>query len=392
MNLNLDKSRWTRVKFGEVVFNVNSTVKDAEAAGLDRVIAMEHLDPGELRIQRWGNVGDGTTFTRRVKPGQTLFGKRRAYQRKVAYAEFDAICSGDILTFQANEAQMLPEFLPFLVQSDGFFAHALGTSAGSLSPRTNWTDLSNFEFDLPPLDEQKRLADLLWTMDAHRGAEERKSHLLSEVINRYCVEVYEHSLQRFPSTAFDQVGELLMGRQKAPKYMTGIGSKPYLRVANVGVLQLSLGEVEKMDFSEREIARFRLLPGDVLLTEGDIVSAMNVGRPAIYNGELLECAFQNTLIRFRPHKGADSGYYLALFEGMRLSGVFAGAASTTTVTHLGLGRLSAVPLPAAPITYQKVIGDSLRELLNARESSNAAQTALSALRTTTSVDIFGGPQ
>lgn len=172
MSLNLDRSRWTRVKFGEVVFNVNSTVRDAEAAGLDRVIAMEHLDPGELRIQRWGNVEDGTTFTRQVKPGQTLFGKRRAYQRKVAYAEFDAICSGDILTFQANETHLLPEFLPFLVQSDGFFAHALGTSAGSLSPRTNWTDLSDFEFDLPPLDEQKRLAELLWTIEHHKSAVE----------------------------------------------------------------------------------------------------------------------------------------------------------------------------------------------------------------------------
>lgn len=169
MSLNLDKSQWTRVKFGEVVFNVNTSVRDAEAAGIDRVIAMEHLDPGELRIQRWGNVADGTTFTRLVKPGQTLFGKRRAYQRKVAYAEFEAICSGDILTFQANEARMLPEFLPFLVQSDGFFAHALGTSAGSLSPRTNWTDLSDFEFDLPPLDEQKRLADLLWAVERHRS-------------------------------------------------------------------------------------------------------------------------------------------------------------------------------------------------------------------------------
>ena len=170
MSLNLDKSRWTRVKFGEVVFNVNSTVRDAEAAGIDRVIAMDHLDPGELRIQRWGPVEDGTTFTRRVRPGQTLFGKRRAYQRKVAYAEFDAICSGDILTFQANEEHMLPEFLPFLVQSEGFFAHALGTSAGSLSPRTNWSDLSDFEFDLPPLDEQKRLAELMWAINKQIGA------------------------------------------------------------------------------------------------------------------------------------------------------------------------------------------------------------------------------
>lgn len=170
MSLNLDKSAWKRVTFGDVVRNLNITVKDPDAEGIERVIAMEHLDPGELKISRWGSIEDGTTFTRRVKPGQTLFGKRRAYQRKAAYAEFDAITSGDILVFEADPDQLLPEFLPFLVQSDGFYNHALGTSAGSLSPRTNWRDLSNYEFDLPPLDEQQRLAELFWALERHGQA------------------------------------------------------------------------------------------------------------------------------------------------------------------------------------------------------------------------------
>lgn len=168
MSLDLDKSSWKHVSFGDVVRNVNVTLRDPDAAGIDRVIAMEHLDPGELKIQRWGSIEDGTTFTRRVKPGQTLFGKRRAYQRKVAYAEFDAICSGDILTFEADDTQLLPQFLPFLVQSSAFFDHALGTSAGSLSPRTNWRDLATYEFGLPPLDEQKRIAELLWAIERHK--------------------------------------------------------------------------------------------------------------------------------------------------------------------------------------------------------------------------------
>ena len=168
MNLGIDRSTWQRVTFGAVVRNVNETVKDAAAAAIDRVVAMEHMDPGELKIKRSGDAADGTTFTRRVRPKQTLFGKRRAYQRKVAYAEFDAICSGDIYTFEADETRMLGEFLPFLVQSDRFFDHALGTSAGSLSPRTNWRDLAGFEFALPPLHEQKRIADLLWAVERHQ--------------------------------------------------------------------------------------------------------------------------------------------------------------------------------------------------------------------------------
>jgi len=57
------------------------------------------------------------------------------------------------------------ELLPFIVQSDKFFDYAIKTSAGSLSPRTKFKDLAKYSFKLPPLDEQKRLADLLWSVD-----------------------------------------------------------------------------------------------------------------------------------------------------------------------------------------------------------------------------------
>ena len=159
-----NRKNWPRVRFDDVVENLNETCDPAEA-GLDRVIAMEHLEPGSLHIRAWGNVADGTTFTRRCRPGQLLFGKRRAYQRKVAVAEFDAVVSGDIYVLAPKGDRLLPELLPFLCLSERFFQHAVGTSAGSLSPRTNWSSLASFEFDLPPLDQQRRVAEILWAMD-----------------------------------------------------------------------------------------------------------------------------------------------------------------------------------------------------------------------------------
>lgn len=139
---------WSRVRFGDVVENVNETCQP-ETAGLERFIGLEHLEPGSLHIRVWGNVVDGTTFTRRCRPRQVLFGKRRAYQRKVAVAEFDAVVSGDIYVLAPKGDRLLPELLPFLCLSERFFQHAVGTSAGSLSPRTNWSSLASFEFDLP---------------------------------------------------------------------------------------------------------------------------------------------------------------------------------------------------------------------------------------------------
>jgi hypothetical protein len=85
------RTGWTKVRFGDVAGNLNETVRDPGASGIERFIGLEHLEPGSLHVRTWGHVADGTTFTRRCRPGQVLFGKRRAYQRKVAVAEFDAL-------------------------------------------------------------------------------------------------------------------------------------------------------------------------------------------------------------------------------------------------------------------------------------------------------------
>ena len=160
-----DRKEWKRARFGDVVDNLNETEKNPVATGIERFIGLEHLEPGSLHISTWGNVADGTTFTRRCRTGQVLFGKRRAYQRKVAVAEFDAVVSGDIYVFVPKNDRLLSELLPFLCMSERFFQHAVGTSAGSLSPRTNWSSLASFEFDLPPLDQQHRIAEILWAVD-----------------------------------------------------------------------------------------------------------------------------------------------------------------------------------------------------------------------------------
>lgn len=160
-----DRSNWQRVRFGDVVENLNETERDPRASGIERYIGLEHMVPGSLHIRTWGDTANGTTFTRRCRWGHVLFGKRRAYQRKVAVAEFDAVVSGDIYVFAPKNDRLLPELLPFLCTSERFFQYAVGTSAGSLSPRTNWKYLEQFEFNLPPIEQQRRIAEILWAID-----------------------------------------------------------------------------------------------------------------------------------------------------------------------------------------------------------------------------------
>ena len=156
------KPGWTRVAFGDVVRRSTERSSNPGAAGVDRYVGLEHLDPGELAIRRWGDVGGGTTFTSIFRPGHVLFGKRRAYLRKVAVPDFSGVCSGDIYVLESKDKDyLLPQLLQFICQTDAFLEHAIGTSAGSLSPRTNWQNLATYEFALPPLDEQRRIANVL---------------------------------------------------------------------------------------------------------------------------------------------------------------------------------------------------------------------------------------
>jgi type I restriction enzyme, S subunit len=177
---------WTRIAFGDVVRVSQERSSNPDHDGLERYVGLEHLEPGDLKIRRWGNIADGTTFTTVFRPGQVLFGKRRAYQRKVAVADFNGVCSGDIYVLEAKNTQLLSELLPFICQSDGFFEHAVGTSAGSLSPRTNWDSLASYEFAMPPLDDQRRLAKALHaleqSLEAARAAMNRGSILVHSIL------------------------------------------------------------------------------------------------------------------------------------------------------------------------------------------------------------------
>jgi type I restriction enzyme S subunit len=152
-----------RVRLGDVANESRSAVRGGKRDLA--VVGLEHLDSGNLMLRRWDTDGDNT-FTKIFRKEQMLFGRRRAYLKKAAVAPFDGICSGDITVIEAASDRLLPELLPFVIQNDRFFDFAVGKSAGSLSPRAKWEHLRQFEFTLPSLAEQKKLATLLWAVHA----------------------------------------------------------------------------------------------------------------------------------------------------------------------------------------------------------------------------------
>lgn len=153
----LSKENSIKTTLGGIANEIRENNKTPLENGIERFVGLEHIEPGNLTITGFGNVADGTTFTKTFKTGDVLFGRRRAYLKKAAHADFNGLCSGDITVLRANEEIMLSDLLPFYLSSDPVFEYAISNSAGSLSPRAKWRDLSKYELELPNKDIQKKI-------------------------------------------------------------------------------------------------------------------------------------------------------------------------------------------------------------------------------------------
>jgi restriction endonuclease S subunit len=158
------------LRFDEIALSIADRVDDPTSAGVTKYVGLEHLDPDSIEITRWGTPEDVSATKLRFYPGDVIYGRRRAYQKKLGVARFEGICSAHALVLRARSESCLPGFLPYFLHSDQFHNRALEISVGSLSPTINWSTLKLQVFKLPSLDEQERILELLSAVDAHAEA------------------------------------------------------------------------------------------------------------------------------------------------------------------------------------------------------------------------------
>lgn len=177
----------SKVLLGDVAVEHKETCKGSKDGY--PIVGLEHLIPEEITLTAWDEGGENT-FSKMFRKGNVLFGRRRAYLKKAAVAPFDGICSGDITVIEAKPDRILPELLPFIIQNDDLFDFAVGKSAGSLSPRVKWEHLKNYEFELPDMEKQKELAELLWAMDNTKKSYQKLIAATDELVKSQFIEMF----------------------------------------------------------------------------------------------------------------------------------------------------------------------------------------------------------
>ncbi len=179
--LNLDKGRWELTRFGDVAIQQKESV-DRDTTEITRYVKGEHMGSEDLHLREWGELKNeylGPAFIRKFGEGDILYGSRRTYLKKVVMAPFEGITANTTFVIQANAEEINPRLLPFVMLSEGFTEHSIRNSKGSVNPYINWKDIANYEFLLPPKDQQAKLAELLWAMDE---VVEKEIHILISLI------------------------------------------------------------------------------------------------------------------------------------------------------------------------------------------------------------------
>lgn len=395
MSLNLDKSTWKTVAFGDVIESVTDRVDDPSQAGVDRYVGLEHLDPGVMTVQRWDAPDKVEAQKLRFQPGDVIFGRRRAYQKKVALAEFEGICSAHALVLRARPDYVHPDFLPVFLSSDYFLDRAIGISVGSLSPTVNWRDLKIQEFDLPPLDEQKRIADLLWAIEAHRlrtldataASVEAKSLAL---VGRLARGVDQSGWTAELVTSVVISGPTNGKSARANDEERGVPTLSISAVRN-GVVRGG-DAVKYIDIDPASVAGFVLQDDDFLIVRGN-GNRQLTGRGGLVSGGLPEgCIYPDLLIRLRfdpsrmlPRFAAEqwnsASVHAALLEN---------AKSTNGIWKINGKDIKGHRLVAPPIADQAAILEELQAFDAAIEATVTEAGALTAMRGAALAEVFGG--
>lgn len=387
-----DRSKWQRVRFGDVVKQMKEQV-NPEADGVERYVAGEHMETENVHIRKWGTVGDGylgPAFIRGFRKGQVLYGSRRTYLKKVAVAEWDGVTANTTFVLETVEGKMLQALLPWLMLSERFTKHSVQESKGSTNPYINFPDIAKFEFDLPPLDQQRRIAEILCAVDEVQTKWQEVAHQHAKSLYAFASSVTLRGLasdrtQDTPIGAIPakwrclRVDDVTESSAYGPRFPGSsyaadgnafqVRTTDYDRLGGINFSQVPAARLE-----EKVVSTHRLRDGDFLLSRsGEYAGLTAVFREPDDGRAYIPGAF---LIRYRFTEELDPDFLIALCDsefGERHVKPLATGSAQPNISGSAFGRLM---IPVPPVSEQREILAELRKLQTAGDTlrGHTAQT------------------
>lgn len=371
--------RWAKVAFGDLVRQVKDRV-DPEQSGLERYIAGEHMDTDDLRLRRWGDIGDGylgPAFHMRFKPGHVLYGSRRTYLRKVAVADFEGITANTTYVLEPKDPTvLLPELLPFIMQTEAFNQHSVHESKGSVNPYVNFSDLAWYEFALPPVKEQRRLVIALQSAERAHEFLLLASNSASTVIDSW-IETRLREQDWPEHAAAEVLDRATVGIVVKPAalYVANDRGVPALRSLNVKPHTIVMDDcVAISQEGHAAHAKSKLSPGDVVVVRS--------GRPGDAAVVPDSCGEMNCidLIIATPSRQLRPHFLCAVLNSAYGRRQFASGTAGTAQQHFNVDVFKKLRLPVPDLAVQDEFVLTMAGIRVANETLEQRRQELHAMR------------
>lgn len=333
------KPSWKIWRFEQMVTNVNVRIDNPAESGMEHYVGLEHLDPDSLRIRRWGSPDDVEATKLCFKKGDIIFGRRRAYQRKLGVAEFDGICSAHAMVVRAKPEVVLPEFLPFFMQSDLFMNRAVEISVGSLSPTINWKTMAVQEFVLPTMEEQRRIANLLTEIESSVDALDvflEECDVLAKATFHHYVWNGVNGVQQLPISEIAAVNPSVSALSEDSPFIPMEAVDPWVQ-------HIDLARIEKKGTR----GGIRAEAGDILMAR--ITPCLENGKIAQVPKTIARCGGSTEFIVFRAKENTDQQFLYHLITSSvfhtQAAGTMSGSTGRQRASASDVGRITVPVLP-----------------------------------------------
>lgn len=329
-------------RLGEVAEIVRDGIAPEKIVAGTPYLGLEHIEIGG-RIISSEPVANGELASTKFQfgPEHLLYGKLRPYLAKIALPDFTGICSTDILPVKAGP-DLDRRYLAYFLRQPSMVDFANSRSSGANLPRLSPKALADFQIPLPPLPEQRRIAEILDQADALRRLRRQSLSRLAdlgqaifetEFGNVECVVPLELAV------ADTLIGLVRNGESFGPDFAV-----PYVRMDAISSDGTFLpNKVQRTDASNQEIRRYALETGDILFNTRN--SKELVGKTAIYRGSG-PSIFNNNIMRIRMKPDWDTVFVEAFLRSQRgRSELEKRKSGTTSVWAVYWSQLKTLKIP-----------------------------------------------
>jgi type I restriction enzyme S subunit len=361
---------WRDVELGEISRKRSDNV-DPQEVNLNRHVGLEHIDP-DSPSPDWEPIDGVTSTKRRFETGDILFAKLRPNLEKTAQPDFTGVCSTDIFPIVGGEA-VNSKYLLYRLSSKPAYDHARRTSAGTRMPRTSWNLFSKFEFPLPSLSEQRKIATVLYTVDQMIQKTEEITNQAHVVKKALMQDVFHGRHKRFETYQSTPVGEIPShwsvvsigevvetAQYGISESMSEEGQYPIFRMNNIENGYMIDKPLKYIDLDDEEFDKYRVEKGDILFNRTNSLEL--VGKTGIYELDG-DHVFASYLVRLQTDNMADPyymNYYMNSSEAQSRMQVF--ATKGVSQANINANSIQQVKLPLPPLDEQKEIADRISSI------------------------------